>query len=484
MNKQILSWVSPDPERFYSLKGTGFSEKFEFRRSQSVDNTAFLLALKTGLSGLPAYNGRTVTVTGTFPNAVTVEFSGSTEAVMLVPDGGVTDSFTVTNGVSPFTVNNGASFNLAIAEGALQTNQRTLGGQFAGVVAKGSSVANTGPGKSQAITYSGNGPITIGGVTVDITTPESVNTLVGRIKTANPTRTTLTGTGTITKAAPEGYEVISAGTNGANGRYTSDGTTENGAPHLVKTGYLIYRSSIGDWCILDIANGNSVLYQVSGGAASPPQSGWVAVDGATPAPTVNYVSGTPASVNITLTDNASAGNVADLPVTGTGATSNSTAPQPNGTADFKLYYPTGATPVAPGVTGTGAAIVRTFSASQVGLNVAVPGVDNYNYLTAATTGPIVNDSATPTNLGGAFTLQIASLDTAELGATPASFKSKIQHSDDGVTFTDLVTFDDLTTKTSSTKSVPKTTAIKPYVRFSVTDCVGRWAPSVAFSRQP
>ena len=69
-----------------------------------------------------------------------------------------------------------------------------------GVTVVPTGAISTSAGKSQTVSGQGNA-LSVGGVNVDLVTPETVATLVGRIKTANPSRNTLTGTGTITKAS-------------------------------------------------------------------------------------------------------------------------------------------------------------------------------------------------------------------------------------------------------------------------------------------
>lgn len=367
---QKLTFNSADPNIFRGVRANGTIAVFGF--GLGITNEA----LAAGIAALPAYNGRQIVVAGAALTGATnksgtrqIAYDGAVDVPQLEAVSGAVDSFTVTNGNSGnYSVNGGATFTLPITEGALQTNQQNLGGAFAGVVVKGSSVGNTASGKSQTVTGSGNS-LSIGGVAVDLTTSESVATLVGRIKSANPTRTTLAGTGTITKAVAgtiTSVTVSGAGSAGLNGTYGQTSQTANGVKILVSPGGYLWGFNGTEYILWDSESGGSTPPQAMAigtyyRASSPNGPYSLTGAGQNPAPTVtaNGSTGNPASINITLTDNASAGNVADLPVVGSGYSSASTAPQaPNGSANFKLYYQTFATPSAPVTSGTGAAISR------------------------------------------------------------------------------------------------------------------------------
>lgn len=191
----------------------------------------------------------------------------------------------------------------------------------------------TGAGKSQIISYSGNGPLSIGGVAVDLSAPESVNTLVGRIKSANPSRNTLTGTGTITKAVGAVIRVVGAGNSLLNQDYVPNGTSGGQSRFVAPNGSRIEYDATSGIYYLSVSTSsggaNNAAYRSFSGALDPAEKGWfVGGDESSqaPAPTVTAVNGNPGSANIILSDNASAGNVADLPVVGTGATTSGTAP--------------------------------------------------------------------------------------------------------------------------------------------------------------
>ena len=246
--------------------------------------------------------------------------------------------------------------SIAIGDTAAQIVTK-FGAQGLTVTASGTIA--TGSGKSQSITGSGNA-LSIGGVAVDLTTPESVATLVGRIKAANPSRTTLTGTGTITAAVAgtvAAYRFSGAGDTTYNGDYVPSGANNGGKPiyqlaNLVNGNYVIVTGgaarvlswNISGWWDLNAALGNSPYYRSNSGATLPDSSANYTVGGGIfPAPTATAVSGgggTPASVNITLTDDAAAGNKADLPVTGTGYNSVATAPgSAGGVIDLEFTAP-------------------------------------------------------------------------------------------------------------------------------------------------
>ena len=184
----------------------------------------------------------------------------------------------------------------------------------------------TPTGKRQVITFSGAGPVTIGGLTVDITTPESVATFLGRLKTAFPARSTLTATGTITAAVAgttDSFTASGFSDGNANGNYTKNAALKNGQPYFLESGGgisggIYWSGSRWWWGHGDPSNN---FQDIGGGTnANTPLAGW-------PAGVVfsNVVGsgGTPASVNITLTDNPSAGAQADF-VVSSNATSTST----------------------------------------------------------------------------------------------------------------------------------------------------------------
>ena len=437
---QTLSFAGADPNQFFGLRASGTTQTWQFQLGSYATDAALAAAVKAGVEGLAAYAGRTVTVAVLTPRsggaalslALKVTFDGAINVAGLEAISGAVDAFVVSNGESGATygANGGELFALGIAEGAFQTNQRTLGGERQDVVCKGASVANTGPGKRQRIVYDGNGPLSVGGVAVDLNTPESVNTLVGRIKTALPTRTTLTGAGTITKAVagtvaafPDQITVTGAGTPEWDGTYNKTANQLFGAPiyqkdstHYLVCGEVATSGGANAWRLQDnptLARSGSFndpyAYYINSQTATSAvafgqyTTGTLATN---PGPTVAGVAtgGTSGAFDVTFAEDARAGNTADLPVVGTDAASVSAGPQPNGTANFKSYYPLNRAPAAPTKSGTGATNTRLTNrgdatVSLTGATVQEGGsFSGLNLITAPTNFPAVQtaDAATAT----------------------------------------------------------------------------------------
>ena len=539
---QTLTFVSADPNQFFGLRANGTTQTWQFQLSSYATDAALAAAVKTGIEGLTAYVGRTATVTVLTPRsggtalslALQVVFDGATNVAGLEAISGAVDSFVVTVGDSAnYSANGGANFTLGIAEAAFQTNQRTLGGERQDVVCKGSSVANTGPGKSQTITGSGNA-LSIGGVAVDLTTPESVATLVGRIKTANPTRTTLAGTGTIAAASTPtpsastslaGYPVSQINDNSATTFWASDSPAypqwvklDNGSAKPMSIISIRARNTSGANAPKDftIETSNTGAFSGEQTVASA-QTGVTFAAGelksfAFTQVTARYIriyisaggvasqnveiaefahNGQVASVSIALTDNASAGNVADLTVTGTGYNSTSTAPQPNGTANFKSYFPLNRAPAAPTKIGVGATHTRLankgdVAASLTGATVQEGGTfSGLNLITAPTNFPAVKtaDAATPT--GATIDLHATFVSSGAL-----SVPVLVEHSADGATgWATLATFVTITDATNRAQLaqrivLPDGTLVQPWLRVRVPTLTGSVAPGVALARKP
>ena len=524
MSKQYLTWSSPDPNRSYALKATGFSEKYSFKRADSADEASFLLALTTGLSGLPAYNGRTITVTGAYNTGVTVDFSGSTEPAILMSENALVDLFTVVGGNGAvYSLGGKTPFTLPITEAALQTNQG------AGVVVKGTSAASTAAG--QVDNFSGSGPaVSLNGVAVDFTAADPKAKLQADYRASAAGRAGVLVGGTFSKAARiettglpanasseyPGYPASNAFDNDVSTKWSS--SQGPSYPHFVQVDLgvattfgsysLTYDNNqmpgawtlqgsntgsfSGEQTVVDTRNGqtpvaaSTVTYNFA--KATFRYLRWVFTQPSTAAQSISLEDialFSPAAIQTgTFTYPASVGPQGAIAVVGTGYTGNTTAPgAPNGSANFKLFYPVGATPPVPPATGPGASTSRFLDGTQSVLLVTQPSAIRFAYVIAPGSHAPVQAPA-QTFEGASFVLQIADVDKSGLGNTPASFKSKIEHSDDGVSYTDLVVFDALTDKGCSLKTVPAGTGVKPYVRFNRTEVVGRWAPSVAMSRRP
>ena len=261
-----------------------------------------------------------------------------------------------------------------------------------GLTAAATGGVATGTGKTQIITGSGNA-LNIGGVAVDLTTPETVAALVTRIKTANPTRTTLTGTGTITKAVAgviTAYTLSGAGTPAANGAYTQTAANANptaGVALYTKSGgvaYIFNNSGVYTWRHgPDLTNAEYYTSQnyaslAAAVAAGPIANFAVGFNGSAPNPTGSATAtsgGTPATVSITLTDNATAGNAADLPVVGTGYSFVATAPGGSGgVIDLEFTNPGNALVTVNKTSGDAGYVISILQAGNDGTGPAeLPG---------------------------------------------------------------------------------------------------------------
>lgn len=264
----------------------------------------------------------------------------------------------------------------------------------AAFAAQGFDVDSTGTiavasGKSQTISGTGNS-LTIGGVTVDLTTPESVNTLVGRIKAANAGRSTLTGSGSIAKGTP-GVNLATGSTPifsseagyGAPAAFDGDNSTfwkENngvdpiyigidrgagnaavpGSYGLVPpsgtasfpTGWVFEGSNDNvTWTTLDTKTGQTLTadtlatFSLSGSTARRYFRLRITANaggGFLPGLAELQINGVaaPASVNITLSDNVSAGAQSDFDVVGTGYASTAVeAGAAGGQIDIEFLNP-------------------------------------------------------------------------------------------------------------------------------------------------
>ena len=156
---QKLTFVSADPNAFRGVRARGTTAFFSF--GLAIANAA----LATGIAGLPAYNGRNVTITGAAftganPSGTRqIAFDGAVDVPQVEAVSGAVDAFIVVGGNSGnYSANGSSPFVLPITEGALQTNLRNLGGQFAGVVVKGASAGGSIPTISSGGTVIASAP--------------------------------------------------------------------------------------------------------------------------------------------------------------------------------------------------------------------------------------------------------------------------------------------------------------------------------------
>ena len=144
---QRITFTNVPNDQFLQLKVAGGDDTFNFQANITTGD------LETGIEGLDELAGHVVAVTdhrttSTDANTgetlqsgyVTVEFAEEENVPQLQVLSGEVQRLVVTEGDgSNYTLNNGANFQLGITEGDLQTNQRTLAGNFANVVTKGVS---------------------------------------------------------------------------------------------------------------------------------------------------------------------------------------------------------------------------------------------------------------------------------------------------------------------------------------------------------
>lgn len=415
---QKLVFTNANPYIFRGLRAVGTTQVFSF------DLTATNAALGAGIAALTAYAGRVVTVTGADLTGATfksgekrIAFDGAVDVPQLEIVSGAVESLAVSNGVGNYTLNGATAFQLGVTEGALQTNQQNLGGARAGVVVKGASVANTAPGKSQTVSGSGSA-LSIGGVAVNFATPETPSAYLARINMAVAPRVLSLGTGaSIVKGSAGGTSAPLDVTN--NGVGNVIGVSNDGIPvskifnndtsdeqALIVNGFAGWDFGLGGTATVnkvrifpysagyptnsfvfessptgDFTGEQTVVYSRPSGTALPSQA-WseftfpdatgrafrlVKKDsGISSISEIEFIGLIPpTSANITLIDAANAGNPPDLAIVGTGYASNSVLSNPNGSANFKAYYPLNAAPAAPSATGLNSAVARASAPTDI-----------------------------------------------------------------------------------------------------------------------
>ena len=148
---QRITFTNVPNDQFLQLKVAGGDDTFNFQANITTGD------LETGIEGLDELAGHVVAVTdhrstSTDPNTgetlqsgyVEIEFAEEENVPQLQVLSGEVQRLVVTEGDgSNYTLNGGATFNLGITEADLQTNQRTIAGNFADVVTKGVSEGGT-----------------------------------------------------------------------------------------------------------------------------------------------------------------------------------------------------------------------------------------------------------------------------------------------------------------------------------------------------
>ena len=468
---QTLVFDGAPPDQSYALRAQGTTQTFAFNTgTTNADYGA-------GIAALPAYAGRTVTVTGPAlsgpaegkSGSKAISFDGQVHVPQLEVVSGAVDGFNVAGGNGNYTLNGKATFTLPITEAALQTNQG------AGVVVKGSSSGNTASGEVQRVNGTGNTFTIYDDILVDTATATLAS--VQTATRAKPGRASVVVSGTITApvAGTPGNTTVSGAGNGfTNGEYVPTGTF-NGAVlrKYVAQSMNVYWSGT-NWRIGGDAPGvGSYYYEAPGtAAAGPPASGWtVASGGSGPVPTVTTAAtsgAAPGAANLTFTYDAAAGNVVDLATTSAGYTATNTQPgASNASASFKLYYPLAATPVAPTATGTGASTSRQTAPGASPSNayaqlLQIGGLAGpVNLIGSPTTGTPVDGVNASTNGGFAYLCAPLADAGLNLGAT-------IEHSDNQAgPWSTLGAFGSVTKPGAQIVAIPLGTPVKRWTRLNV-----------------
>lgn len=274
--QQTLTYNNAPLYASYALRATGAVETFVFTPATSNS------ALKAGIEALAAYDGITVTVSGsltgtsTKSGTLTLTFDPAQDVPQLEVLAGEIQRFVVASGTSGnYTINSCSNFALGDSISSIQTKLRATGGNWASVVADGSSSAPSGAGIS----------------------------------------------------------VSGAGTAGANGNFTSAGTYNSATKYSNGTYFLWWHTGNARWRITDAdpALGSyQNLYQNDGASqnTSSPLNGtqtWnVFGVGDAPGPTLTAGSSTDGAADISLYFPQGVGNISQGSGTGTGVTMSTT----------------------------------------------------------------------------------------------------------------------------------------------------------------
>ena len=447
---QILTFNNASSSQFFGLRASGTTQFWPFQLSSYGTDAALAAAIKTGVEGLAAYNGRTVTVTVLTPRsgttalslALQIEFDGAVNVAQLEAISGAVDSFVVAGGDDGnYSSNGGADFTLGINEGAYQTNQRNLGGERQDVVCKGSSVAPTSPASL---------PLTV-----------------------DPTNT----------SSSSGFLI--------------DGTLTGPATAHVPD---------GDVCVFDLGSLQKVgkvqtFDQAAGGfsGGTAQIQGSVTSDFANPI-NMGVANSSPKDNTWTDVPNSSTGNanIRYVRFIASGEWSLSemrllgiSSP---GNANFKSYYPLNRAPGAPTAAGTGATNTRTLAtgAMPTSLNAATTqeggAFTGLNLVTSAQAFSPVKTADAATNSGATVDLHAPFTSTGSLNVPVV-----IEHAPDNAgapgAWATLATFATITDATNRDQLAQRIvlstgTLVQPWLRVRVPTLTGSAALGVALARKP
>lgn len=450
---QTLAFTSVNENTFLALRAVETTETFLFQLSQYADNAAIKAGIKAGIEGLAVYNGQTVTITGTltktgsaWSGTYTIAFSVPENVPQMEARQGPVEHFLVSGGDSDsdYSVNAGSTFSLGISESSLQTNQRNKGGQYSGVVVKGTSSAPSAGDDLSGDAQSIQGVLNAGywpdhGVNVYDSNAgggEGSN-IVGWYWASAVTiasvymHATKGGGGSVVTSMRAEYSLDTTdGTDGTwvdTGAYFSQGISSGGFEHTFDfSGSPL--ANIKGLRLVRYDTGNYIL-------------------------TVEFV--------------------------------NTYATVSTGSADFVLYFPVSATPSGPASTGTGATCTTTTAAGaaagispSTSIGGASGGLPIWNLVTDTGPGDWYDHGA-QTDTGGYFRFQ------APIGSGTITVDIEHNETADEVSVATVCSFQ-VTDDSDITQLVQEfiasnTATLKRYVRANVSAISGTFAVAVCFA---
>jgi hypothetical protein len=492
-----INFVSADPNQFFGARAVGTTEVFEF--TTSTTNAQW----KAGLEALPAYAGRTVTVTGSLTGISLksgirlAEFSGGSEVPAIEIISGAVRRALVIGGDADadYSFGGGDAFALGISQADFQANQRATGGAFGNVVAIGSSAANNASGElHNLIATNALANATIYG-DVTVTPGMTADALEDAIQAKGGTYANRTVSGSST--APVASTIVGSGADSQIGNRTF---TYDGGSDTFLGGEVSSLPTVAYWDSGDlrwkIRHGAQVYYLNSGtqSKAAGPTPNWTVhpdlAFGLFAAPTTVYTAGTGSNGSYTVTIPAGLGDVANLAVVGDGWSANSTPPAPkNGTLDFKIYFHVGDNPGINShpASGTGATNTTLVVAGSIATTITpevtqAGGTFTGNIITGAFNGTWVDLGAITgddtTNDGGAVIIQVP-FTSPNCNATV-----RVQHADDNGSgapgsATSVAVFDVITQNGAQFLIIPRGTICKQWVRVAISS--GQITGQIAFT---
>jgi hypothetical protein len=441
---QMLTFNNADPNQFFGLRAVGATDIFPFQAG--IANSA----LKAGIEGLPAYAGRTVTVSGAALTGSTLKsgtkgivFDGGVSVPALEVVSGLVESFVVESGDgdADYRWNNSTARALGFSEATAQSDQQALTGRSAAIV-KGVSTAGvpnvvTG-GTASAGSNGGSGAVPGNGF--DGNTVSMWETNVGPsfidyafTSAKTPKFVTLTifdnGTGNCIPARIAFYGAALTLANGDAG-YSTEPTQNTLLGNFTNLGPLSSWTSLG-------GDRYSRTFALTNNASFAHIQTWFEFG---------------AAGSIFLAEE----KVYESDPTGGGFSAN-----------FKAYYPLSVTSLAaPTAAGSGATAARIATAGSIATSILSTTTQEggtfgvVNMQTGAFTGPAV-DNGVATSDGGFAYLGAPLVDPS------TSAGIVLQHCDTANgTWATVGSFVTVTEAGSQIVTIPRGTAIKRYTRLA------------------